>query len=74
MNKLITSILIYASASLVLQAQSDVAIVEGERTLPLAYDVDVVVAGGSLAGVEGAVAAAEKGASVLLVDSRPYIG
>ena len=74
MKKLITSILIYASASLILQAQSDVAIVEGERTLPLAYDVDVVVAGGSLAGVEAAVAAAEKGASVLLVDSRPYIG
>ena len=74
MKKLITSILISASAPLLLSAQSDVAIVEGQRTLPLAYDVDVVVAGGSLAGVEAAVAAAEQGASVLLVDSRPYIG
>ena len=74
MKKLITSILIYASAPLILQAQSDATIVEGKRTLPLAYDVDVVVAGGSLAGVEAATAAAEKGASVLLVDSRPYIG
>ena len=36
--------------------------------------MDVVVAGGSLAGVEAACAAAEQGASVLLVDSRPYIG
>lgn len=74
MKKFITPIIVYAAATLILQAQSDVAIVESERTLPLAYDVDVVVAGGSLAGVEAAVAAAEKGGSVLLVDSRPYIG
>ncbi|MFQ6099074.1 MAG: FAD-dependent oxidoreductase, partial [Armatimonadota bacterium] len=42
--------------------------------LPVAFDVDVVVAGGSLAGVEAACAAAEKGAKVLLVESRPYLG
>ena len=54
-------------------AQSNM-IVEGETTLPLAYDVDLAVAGGSLAGVEAAIAAAQQGASVLLVDSRPYIG
>jgi flavin-dependent dehydrogenase len=47
---------------------------EAATTLPLAYDVDVVVAGGSLAGVEAACAAAEQGASVLLVESRPYLG
>ena len=74
MKKFFTSIMIQAAATLILQAQSDVTIVEGERTLPIAYDVDVVVAGGSLAGVEAAIAAAEKGAAVLLVDSRPYIG
>jgi flavin-dependent dehydrogenase len=49
-------------------------VVEMAGEIPLAYDVDVVVAGGSLAGVEAACAAAEQGASVLLVDSRPYIG
>ena len=49
-------------------------IVESRKTLPLAYDVDVVVAGGSLAGVEAACAAADQGASVLLVESRPYLG
>ena len=49
-------------------------VIETSREIPLAYDVDVVVAGGSLAGVEAACAAAEHGASVLLVDSRPYIG
>ncbi|MGD8240368.1 MAG: FAD-dependent oxidoreductase, partial [Armatimonadota bacterium] len=42
--------------------------------LPVAFDVDVVVAGGSLAGVEAACAAAERGASVLLVEARPYLG
>jgi hypothetical protein len=49
-------------------------VVETAREIPLAYDVDVVVAGGSLAGVEAACAAADSGASVLVVDSRPYLG
>ena len=49
-------------------------VVETAKELPLAYDVDVVVAGGSLAGVEAACAAADAGASVLLVESRPYLG
>jgi len=49
-------------------------VVESKKSLPLAYDVDVVIAGGSLAGVEAACAAAEAGASVLLVESRSYLG
>ena len=56
-----------------LVASSD-TIVEGETSLPLAYDVDVLVAGGSLAGVEAACAASDKGASVLVIESRPYLG
>lgn len=40
---------------------------------PLA-DVDVVVAGGSLAGVAAAVAAREAGARVFVVAPRPYLG
>jgi len=47
---------------------------EAATELPLAYDVDVVVAGGSLAGVEAACAAADQGATVVLVESRPYLG
>ena len=49
-------------------------IVEAETNLPLAYDVDVLVTGGSLAGVEAACAASDKGASVLVIESRPYLG
>jgi hypothetical protein len=49
-------------------------VVETAREIPLVYDVDVVVAGGSLAGVEAACAAADSGASVLVVESRPYLG
>jgi len=53
---------------------SDAAVLEPASSLPLAYDVDVVVAGGTLAGVEAACAAADQGARVLLVESRPYVG
>ena len=56
-----------------LVASSD-RIVERETSLPLAYDVDVLVAGGSLAGVEAACIASDKGASVLVIESRPYLG
>ena len=52
----------------------NIAVFETETKLPLIYDVDVVVAGGSLAGVEAACAASEQGATVLLVESRPYLG
>ncbi len=69
---IVLSCLLISQSGLLAQPQS--ALVESERTLPLAYDVDVVVAGGSLAGVEAAIAAADAGASVLLIDSRPYIG
>jgi len=52
----------------------NIAVFETTTKLPLIYDVDVVVAGGSLAGVEAACAASEQGATVLLVESRPYLG
>ena len=53
---------------------SSKSIVERETSLPLAYDVDVLVAGGSLAGIEAACVASDKGASVLVIESRPYLG
>jgi len=47
---------------------------ESARTIPIAYEVDVVVVGGSTAGVAAAVAAAEEGAKVFVVAPRPYLG
>jgi len=50
------------------------AVNESARRIPVAYDVDVVVVGGSTAGVEAAVAAAKAGATVFLAAPRPYLG
>lgn len=50
------------------------AIVESERNIPLAYDVDVVVIGGNTRAVAAAVAAKENGASVFLLAQHPYLG
>jgi len=49
-------------------------VAESPRKIPVAYDVDVVVVGGSSAGVAAAVAAAEGGAKVFLAAERPYLG
>ncbi len=47
---------------------------ESARAIPVVYDVDVVVVGGSTRGVAAAVAAKEAGASVFLMAERPYLG
>ncbi len=47
---------------------------QSERKIPLAYEVDVVVVGGSTAGVAAAVEAAKAGASVFLLAQEPYLG
>ena len=47
---------------------------ESARSIPIAYDVDVVVVGGSSAGVAAAVAAAGQGAKVFVAAPRPYLG
>jgi hypothetical protein len=47
---------------------------QSARNIPIAYDVDVVVVGGSTAAVASAVAAAEQGAKVFLAAPRPYLG
>jgi flavin-dependent dehydrogenase len=44
------------------------------RSLPVAYDVDVVVAGGGCGAVSAAVAAARAGAKVFLLAPRNYLG
>lgn len=47
---------------------------ESARQLPLAYEVDVVVVGGSTGAVAAAVEAAKAGAKVFLAAPRPYLG
>ena len=49
-------------------------IIESPREIPLAYDVDVVVVGGTSRGVAAAESAAKQGASVFLAAPRPYLG
>ena len=47
---------------------------ESARKVPVAYNVDVVVVGGSTGAVSAAVAAAKAGAGVFLAAPRPYLG
>ncbi|MGN1069607.1 MAG: FAD-dependent oxidoreductase, partial [Candidatus Fimadaptatus sp.] len=44
------------------------------RSLPLRYDVDVMVIGGGPAGCAAAIAAARQGARVLLVEGQACLG
>ena len=59
----------------VLQAQPAAnTIIEQSKRIPVAYDADVVVVGGSSAGVAAACEARRSGASVFLISDRPYVG
>ncbi|MFW6161615.1 MAG: FAD-dependent oxidoreductase, partial [Planctomycetota bacterium] len=49
-------------------------VTESARKIPVAYDVDVVVVGGSTGAVAAATAAAEQGAKVFLAAPHPYLG
>ncbi|MFB0522667.1 MAG: FAD-dependent oxidoreductase, partial [Candidatus Bathyarchaeia archaeon] len=49
-------------------------VVEPEREIRVVEEVDVVVAGGGIAGVAAAVAAAKSKAEVLLVERNGYLG
>ena len=47
---------------------------ESAEEIPLAYNVDVLVVGGTTGAVSAAVSAAESGATVFLAAPRPYLG
>jgi ribulose 1,5-bisphosphate synthetase/thiazole synthase len=47
---------------------------EPAKDVPVAYDVDVVVAGGGISGVFAALAAAREGARTVLIDRFGYVG
>ena len=50
------------------------AVRESSRDIPVAYEVDVVVLGGSTGAVSAAAAAAQAGATVFLAAPHPYLG
>jgi len=54
--------------------QGATAVQESARQIPVVYDVDVVVVGGTSAGVTAAVEAAKQGAKVFVAAPRPYLG
>ena len=49
-------------------------VVEKERKTPVLFKTDVIVAGGGMAGVSAALAAARKGANVLLIERYGQLG
>jgi len=50
------------------------SILETQREIPLAHEVDVAIVGGGTGAVAAAVAAAEAGASVFLAAPKTYLG
>ncbi|MBI5686861.1 MAG: FAD-dependent oxidoreductase [Verrucomicrobia bacterium] len=67
MNRIL-SLIVLSSFAVALHAAP------ANRSLPVAYDVDVVVAGGGCGAVSAAVAAARAGAKVFLLAPRNYLG
>ena len=55
-------------------AAAPAAVQESARRIPVVYEVDVVVVGGTSAGVAAAVEAARQGATVFVAAPRPYLG
>lgn len=47
---------------------------QSKRQIPIIYDVDIVIIGGTTAAVAAAVAASKQGCNVFLVASEPYLG
>ena len=60
--------------SLRASASGSPVVLESCRQIPVATTADVVVVGGTAAGVAAALSAAEAGASVFLVSGTPYVG
>ncbi|MCX8037492.1 MAG: FAD-dependent oxidoreductase [Candidatus Sumerlaeia bacterium] len=55
-------------------APKPAVVTESSRAIPIAYQVDVVVVGGSTGAVAAAVEAAKSGARVFLAAPHPYLG
>jgi len=78
--KTVTGSAILASGNLFAMQKYSASINAGKfcnqsaRKIPVAYNVDVVVAGGSTAAIAAAVSAAQNGAKVILIAQETYLG
>ena len=55
-------------------SMAQTVVIESQREVPIVETVDVIVVGGTSAGVAAALEAAVNGASVMLLAERPYLG
>lgn len=64
----------YSNGAIKLNNVNDKFVLQSSRKIPVIQSVDIVVIGGTTSAVSAAVSAAEQGASVFLVASKPYLG
>jgi len=72
--RIYTSVSFALSLAVSATAAEPTMVLESARQIPVAYDVDVVVVGGSTGAVAAAVHAADSDAKVFLAAPRPYLG
>ncbi|MBL8173895.1 MAG: FAD-dependent oxidoreductase [Bryobacterales bacterium] len=64
----------HALAALAFTAFPQTAVIESARRIPVAASVDIVIAGGGMAGASAALEAAAKGRTVMVLAPRLYLG
>lgn len=74
MNDLLPLFAILAALSWTAAPVRAESVLESAREIPVAYETDVVVVGGSTGAVAAAVSAAKSGAKVFLAAPYPYLG
>ncbi len=66
--------MLHIIATLALAVSAQTAVIESSRRIPVAAHVDIVIAGGGMAGVSAALEASAQGRSVMLLAPRLYLG
>ncbi len=70
MTRIVALLLMFCSMA----TAQDKFVTVSERQLPIAYEVDVLVVGGSTGDVAAAIEAQKAGAKTMLITERPYLG
>jgi flavin-dependent dehydrogenase len=74
MDRHLSKTILFITLAALIPPTHAASVTESARQIPIAYNVDVVVVGGSSGAVSAAVAAANAGAKVFLLAPRPYLG